>query len=254
MRIFAKKYKTGLVLSGGAARGIAHLGVLQAIEEKHIPIDIISAASAGALAGAFFSDGYHGSEILEIFIKKKIFEIMRFSVPRYGIFKVDGLKKILDAELKSKNIEDLPIPLVISATNFVEGHIEYFDKGPLVDTLIASASIPILFKLAKLNKQSYIDGGVMDNLPLLPVRDKCQRIIAVYANPIGRKENLKSVVQIAERAFHLAIASEVISKKNLADVFIEPQALANYGLFELRKAREIYRIGYEAAIEALKSF
>jgi NTE family protein len=253
MRILPRKYKTGLVLSGGAVRGIAHLGVMQALEEREITIDIISGTSAGALAGAFFADGYHGQEILEIFIKKRIFEIMRISVPKYGIFKADGLKKILESELRAKNIEDLNIPLIISATNFNEGHIEYFEKGPLVDTLIASASIPILFKLARLNQSTYIDGGIMDNLPIAPIRKNCEKIIAVYANPIGRQENTTSVIQIAERAFHLAIASEVISKKNLADLFIQPQELKQFGLLELRKAREIYRIGYEAAVKELKS-
>jgi NTE family protein len=145
------------------------------------------------------------------------------------------------------------MPLVIAATNFNEGHIEYFEKGPLVDTLIASSSIPILFKLAKLNQNLYIDGGIMDNLPLNPIRNRCNTIIAVYANPIGRQENIRSVIQIAERAFHLAIASEVISKKGMADIFIQPQELKNYGLLELRKANEIYRIGYEAAIQELNS-
>ncbi len=254
MKVVPRKYKTGLVLSGGAVRGIAHLGVLQAIEEKKINIDIIAGASAGALAGAFFSEGYHSHEILEIFLKKKIFKLMRVSVPKKGMFKVDGLKNILKSQLKTKNIEDLPKPLIISATNFLEGKVEYFDKGPLVDTLIASASIPVFFEIAKLNDGLYIDGGIMDNLPIKTIRHKCDKIIAVYANPIGKLNKAKSLIQIAERAFHLAIASEVINKKEMVDVFIEPVKLKQFGLFELRKAHEIYRIGYEAAVKELKSF
>jgi NTE family protein len=246
------KYKTGLVLSGGAVRGIAHLGVFQALEEKNIKIDIISGASAGALAGAFFAEGYHSMEILEIFLKKKIFEIITIAVPRTGLFKVDGLKKILRSQLRSRNIEDLPIPLIISATNFKEGKIEYFNSGPLVESLIASASIPVLFKVARINANYYIDGGIMDNLPIRVIREKCDKLIAVYTNPIGKLEKVKSLIQIAERAFHLAIASEVINKKTLADVFIEPAKLKEYGLLELRKACEIYKIGYEAAMEQLK--
>jgi NTE family protein len=254
MQLFPRKYKTGLVLSGGAVRGIAHLGVLQAMEEKKIKIDIVAGASAGALAGAFFCEGYHSAEILDIFLTKKIFEIMRMSILRKGVFKVEGLKKILRLQLKSKSIEDLPKPLIISTTNFCEGKVEYFRKGPLVETLIASATIPVLFEIAKLNDSLYIDGGIMDNLPITAIRNDCDKIIAVYANPIGRIEKAKSLLQIAERAFHLAIASEVIHKKELADVFIEPPKLKQYGLLELRKAREIYKIGYEAAVEELKSY
>ena len=76
-----------------AVRGIAHLGVLQALIEKNIDIDIISGASAGALAGAFFSEGYSPYEILDIFSKKKLIELIRIAIPRSGLFKTDGLKK-----------------------------------------------------------------------------------------------------------------------------------------------------------------
>jgi NTE family protein len=254
MEHFSKKYKTGLVLSGGAVRGIAHLGVLRAIEEKEIPIDIIAGASAGALAGAFIAEGYRSEEILDIFLRRKIFEIVRISVPRTGLLKVEGLKKILKSQLKSKNIEDLPKPLIISATNFCEGRVEYFSKGPLVEALIASAAFPIIFETAKIGNTAYIDGGIMDNLPINTIRDKCKKVIAVYANPTGKIDPPKNLIQITERAFHLAIASEIIHKKAMADVFIEPLKLKKYGLLELRKAHEIYQIGYEAAISELASF
>lgn len=247
MILFRKKYKTGLALSGGAARGLAHLGVLQVLNEKGIKVDIISGASAGSLAGAFYAEGYDPREILEIFSSKKIYDFFRLAFPRSGFFDIKGLKKFLSKNLHTKNIEDLSIPLIIAATNFQKGEINYFDKGNLIDLLVASSSIPLLFKTAKINSVDYIDGGIMDNLPIKPLIDKCSRIIAVHTNPIGEQKKIHHPVQVIERAFHLAIASEINRKKAEADIFIEPEKLKEFGLFDLNKANEIFEIGYKAA-------
>ena len=251
MKFFQRKLRTGLVLSGGAIRGIAHLGVLQALIDRNIRIDIISGASAGALAGAFFSEGFSPAEILEIFSKKKLFDLVRISIPRSGLFKVEGLKKILRNYLKTPNLEDLPIPLIVSATNFSEGNAEYFESGSLIDILIASSSIPILFELTKINGVSYTDGGVTDNLPIEPIRDRCRNIIACHVNPLGEFEAHKNPIQVIERTFHLAIASEINRKKELVDLFIEPAELSSFGLLEFRKSKKIFEIGYKTAQKAL---
>ncbi len=248
-----KKYKLGLVLSGGAARGFAHLGVLKAMNEKEMDPGIISGVSAGSLAGAFYADGFTPEETLEIFKSKKIFELMRLVLPRTGFLKVAGLKTILKKNLRSKNIEDLNIPLIIGATNFLEGRMEYFDKGNLVDCLLASSCIPVLFQVQTIDGVPYIDGGVMDNLPIYPIENSCKKIIAVHVNPLGREKKVNSPIHVAERTFHLAIASNIHRKKKLADIFIEPLALEKYGLLDTRKANEIYRIGYDAAMNIFNS-
>lgn len=251
MKFFQKKFRTGVVLSGGAVRGIAHLGILQALIEQNIRIDIISGASAGALAGAFFSEGFSPVEILEIFSKKKLYDLVRISIPRSGLFKVEGLKKILKKYLKTPNLEDLPIPLVVSTTNFREGKAEYFESGPLIDILMASSSIPILFEMAKINGIPYTDGGISDNLPVEPIRDRCRTIIASHVNPLGEFETIKNPIQVIERTFHLAIASEIHRKKELSDLFIEPAELKDFGLLDFRKSKTIFDIGYKTAKKLL---
>ena len=253
MQIFPKKYRTGIVLSGGAVRGIAHLGVLQALIEKNIDIDIISGASAGALAGAFFSEGYSPYEILDIFSKKKLIELIRIAIPRSGLFKTDGLKKILKNYLKSPTLESLPIPLIVSATNFRDGKIEYFESGQLIDILMASSSIPILFEMPMINGIPYTDGGILDNLPVEPLRNRCRRIIASHVNPLGEQVKVKNPIQVIERTFHMAVASELYRKKDQVDLFIEPRKLINFGLLELKQSKKIFQIGYEGAMEALNS-
>jgi NTE family protein len=248
-----KKYKNGLVLSGGGARGLAHLGVLKALEEKKIKVDIISGVSAGALAAAFYADGYTPEEILDLFSKKKIYDLIHITIPRMGLLKVNGIKDLLSNNLRSKYIQDLKIPIVIAATNFCEGKIEYMEQGVLVDALLASSCVPVLFEIAEIDQVPYVDGGVLDNLPITPIRKNCRKCIAVHVNPIGQQEKIKGLFQITERAFHLALSSEIVYKKSQIDLFIEPAELKNFGFLDIKKSEEIFQIGYEEAIRVIES-
>lgn len=252
MGIFGKKTVTGLALSGGAVRGFAHLGVLKALDEHKVAIDRVAGTSAGSLAGTFYLDGFDPDEILDIFTAKKLYELLFLSVPRSGLLRTDGLKKLLKKYLKAKKLEDLDKPMIITATDFAEGKVKYFEKGPLIDILLASTGIPVLFEVIKIDSQAYIDGGVMDNLPVEPLRKKCDKIIGVHVNPLGKKTKVNSPMQVAERAFHLAIASEIERKKEIIDVFIEPEKLIKFGMFDMKKAEEIFKIGYEEADKVLK--
>jgi NTE family protein len=121
-------YDIGLVLSGGAARGFAHLGVLKALEEFNMKPDIISGVSAGAIAGALYADGFAPEEIVEIYTHKSLFEFMQMTVPKTGIFKPTGLKETLKKNLRATRFDQLKIPMVITATNLIEGKSEYFRK------------------------------------------------------------------------------------------------------------------------------
>ncbi len=246
-----KEYKYGLVLSGGAARGFAHIGVLKALHEKNIYPEIISGTSAGAIVGAFYADGYEPEEILEIFNRKKLLDLFRATIPRHGFFRINGLHNLLKDNLRSKNIEDLKKKLIICATNIYEGKAEYLYEGNLVDAVIASASIPVLFEVKKIDSIAYIDGGIMDNLPVEPVKNSCKKLIGVHVNPLGKIDQVKGVASVAERAFHLAVASSLESKKSQFDIFIEPPLLIKFGILDLKKKEEIFQIGYEEAMKVL---
>jgi NTE family protein len=246
-----REFRRGLVLSGGAARGIAHLGVLKALEETGMKPDIISGVSAGALAGVLYADGFAPEEILELYTRKSIFEFMKMTVPKTGLFKPAGLRETLVRNLRSTRFEQLRIPLVVTATNLLEGRPEYFSTGELVEPVLASASIPVLFEAVVIGQVPYIDGGVMNNMPVEPLVDRCDMLIGAYINPTGTITALKGMMHIAERAFHLAIDSEVHKKQHFFDLFIEPMEIVNYDLFDLRKAPELFRLGYEKALTLL---
>jgi len=247
-----KKFDTGLILSGGAVRGFAHLGAIQALHEHDVKPDIVAGSSAGSIAGAFYADGYEPEEILKILTGKKMSDYFRVTVPKTGFLQVRGLRKLLEDNLRTKKIEDLKLPLVICATELLSGKAEYFREGDLIDYIIASCSIPILFETKNIGKKIYVDGGILDNLPVFPLQKECKKLIGIHVNPLGKLDEIRNVRHIAERSFHLAVGSEINRKKKLFDIYIEPEKLNGYPLMDMKKAKEIYSIGYDKANEVLE--
>jgi NTE family protein len=249
-----KKYKTGLVLSGGGARGFAHLGVIIALNEAGIYPQVISGTSAGALIGVLYADGYTPADILNMLNANTSFHYIRPTVPREGLLQISGIIRILKDNLRAKNFEELKIPLIVAATNLNRGQIVYFSSGELLQPVIASASIPVLFKPVIINKEYYVDGGVLDNLPIKPIEDNCNYKIGSFVNPTGYEPNITSLIQIAERTFLLNVAKEVLEKESRFNLFIAPQELKNYKILDPEKSEEMFQIGYKATKNKLKMF
>lgn len=248
----AGEKKIGIALSGGGVRGFAHLGVLKALNEHDIYPDIISGASAGALAGLFYADGYTPQESYDIFYQNSLFKFTELSVPDKGFLSIQKMAKILQENIRAKTFEELDIELFIAASNLNEGKVEYFNKGEIIDKAVASASIPILFKPTILNGKTYVDGGVFDNLPTQPIKEKCDILIASHVNPIGEEDHLNSMIQIAQRTFHLAVGSRVSEKSTNCDLFIEPQELRGINILDIGKGPDIFKMGYEATAKLLE--
>jgi NTE family protein len=246
------KYKTGLVLSGGGARGFAHLGVIQALNEAGIFPDVISGTSAGAIAGVLYADGHTPKEIRKIMNSGSRLDFMRPALPREGLLQIGGIIKILKNCLRAKTFEELKVPLYVTATDLNNGKAVYFSKGDLLDAVIASASIPVLFQPVKINNICYVDGGVLDNLPIRPIENKCKIYIGSFVNPVGYMEKINGLINIAERTFFLSMSKEVTEKAKKFTLFIAPPELQNYKILDPEKADELFSIGYEATKEKLK--
>ena len=243
--------KYGIVLSGGAARGFAHPGVIKALHEHGMEPELISGTSAGAIAGCFYADGYEPEEILEIFKGKQFFDFTRLRIARTGLLEVTGLRKLLKKNLRSRSFDGLKKELYVCATNYRSGEPEYFNQGDLVESVIASASIPVLFTAAKLHGEFYIDGGVVDNFPIMPLEGKCEKLVGVAVNPIGEESGKISIVSISVRSFHLSMSSELKHKRNKVDIFIEPKELKDFSLIDVKSGPKMYKIGYDAAMDVL---
>jgi NTE family protein len=246
-----KKYKTGFVLSGGGARGFAHLGFIQALNEAGIIPDVISGTSAGALVGVLYSDGYTPHEILKLLNTGSRLDFMRPTLPREGLLQISGINKILKLSLRASRFDQLKIPLFVTATDINNGKAVYFSEGDLIDRVIASMSIPILFQPVVIDNVQYLDGGIVDNLPVHPVDGNCHNLIGSFVNPVGNVEKLSGLINIAERTFMLSMTKEVTEKANKFSLLVAPPELQNYGILDQEKAEELFSLGYKATKEKL---
>ena len=248
-----RPYETGLVLSGGGARGFAHAGILKAMHEADIHPDIISGVSAGAIVGALYADGYTPDEIHEIFRKgSSFFNYVRITMPRTGMFKAVGLRESLQKYLKAKSFEDLDRPLFVAATNMNRGKIVYFNSGALLDAVMASAAIPVLLEPINIAGDWYSDGGILDNFPVAPIQKKCKRLIGISLNPVREEYDLKGLMKMAERTYRLSVSSHIGPKIAACDMVFEPGEMGQFGLLDASKGQEMFELGYRVAHDKLQ--
>ncbi len=241
----SKDMKIGLVLSGGGARGIAHLGVLKALQEKNIEIAAISGCSAGAIAGAMFAAGYSPDHIFEIVVSTNTLRALRPAWSRVGLL---NMKKAEEAYLKyipHNSFEHLKIPLTINATNLYAGECVYFSSGELLKPVLASCCIPGLFEPIIMHNQTLLDGGILNNMPIEPLKGKYDFIIGSHCNPFGMNQMPKSMASMVQKSLFLAINNNSKTRLALCDWVIEPPLLKNFDPQDIRKAHEIFKVGYE---------
>ncbi len=240
-----KPYPLGITLSGGGARGFAHIGVLKALNENGIFPGVVSAASAGSIVGTLYADGYSPDEIYDIFAKLDVYKILRFYRPAFGVLRADGLQKALHQHLRARTFSELKVPLYICATNFTKAHVEYFSEGELIPAVMASSAIPMILKPVLFNGEYYVDGGLMNNLPVEPLLPICDDIIGVNVNPVSEAKRFSSFRNYADRVMHLAVRANVQPNISKCDIYIEPPGLMDYHIFKVSSARQIFEIGYK---------
>lgn len=252
MEATPKPYKIGLALSGGGAKGFAHLGVFKLLEESGLKPDIISGTSAGSLMGVLFADGYSADEIKNMFIGREFSEFAQLQIPKSGLFNYDRFQEFLKRHLRSKRIEDLPIPTVIVATDLDRGCSHEFRSGPIVEAVTASCCMPIVFSPVLINGVHYVDGGLFRNFPVSTIRDECEYVIGVNVSPLIPQRYKQTLLHIAERTYHYVFKANAIEDRELCDILIEAKEVGLYKTFDLENINRISEIGYEAAVKAFQ--
>lgn len=243
----------GLVLSGGGARGAAHIGVIKALEEHNIFPTHIAGTSAGAIVGALYANGIGWKDILNFFKTIPIFRPNKYARSKLGFINTETFYDNLKHYFPEDNFNALKKPLFVTASNVVDGTLKIFSKGQLIKPVLASASFPGVFTPTEINGSYYIDGGTLNNFPVEPLKKTCDKIIGVYVNPlkkIGIKD-LKHSYSVLERAYRIKSAFESTSKFSDCDLVISPEALINYGTFDMNKIEAIFNLGYTTTKEIL---
>ena len=254
-----KKHKIGLALSGGGALGFAHIGALQALEEHGVKPDFISGSSMGAIIGAIYCAGYSPAKIMRIIQAEKLYKLDKLMSPNLN-FKQKGLSShaTLRATLKELIPHDcfdsLEIPFAVCVTNITSGTYEYYYSGKeIVDYVVASASIPGVFDPVVIKNTTYVDGGVLNNLPAEILHQKgCDYIIGVDVLPFLPVEK-KTIIDITLWSIRLMQHSNTQNGIKYCNWLIESNAIEKYNEFEFDKYKEIYQYGYKAMTEYIHS-
>lgn len=243
-----KRYKLGLALSGGGARGIAHVGVLQALEDHGYRPDVLSGTSAGAIAAVLYAAGRSPVEMLTLIKRASLFKLFKVGLPYAGLTKHTYLRDQLQDLISEDRFEALQIPVHIAMSCLNTGLCEVRNSGPLYDAVTASSAIPLIFQPTEIDGKLYVDGGLLENLPVASIRDQTEFVIGVNAMPNSEvdKKAVQNVFGIAQRCFDLSILANTQPSLDLCDLVVEPTELRNYNIMQLSKYQQLYDIGYKA--------
>ncbi|AFG38186.1 putative esterase of the alpha-beta hydrolase superfamily [Spirochaeta africana DSM 8902] len=242
---------TALVLGGGGAWGAAHIGVIEVLLENEIHFDFITGTSAGAIAGAFLSDGYSPSELREEFTQIKLLDLARPSLQGIGFFRIDPVVEYLSERLNTDRLEHLQIPVVVTATDIETGELVYYDQGPTGLLLAASMALPVIFDPAEYDGRFLADGGIINNLPIDAAKAAgADRIIAVnVAGSFSDTGLPEGRVEYANRVYN--IMRQAMYSTDGADVYIEPDLSGIAGI-DFEAYDEMIKLGREAALAVLE--
>lgn len=244
--------RIGLALSGGAARGIAHIGVLKYLEERKAKICCIAGTSAGSIVGSLYCSGKSVDKLTEIASKMSWKDLIKISLPRKGLIDSDRLLKIIKQHLGDIVFDQLELPLLVNAVDLVSGKEIVIDEGPVADAVVASCAIPGIFTPVKRDKLLLVDGGLLDNLPsaLIKGRD-IDYLIAVNVgaqSPLQKEP--ESIFEVLIQSFYVMRHQQELPAQKQTDVIIEPD-LSDIAFHDTGKVDLLIKRGYEAAQETL---
>ncbi|MDR0415497.1 MAG: patatin-like phospholipase family protein [Prevotellaceae bacterium] len=250
----AKKNGIGVVLSGGAARGFAHLGALQALEDHGIVPTHVSGASMGAILGAVYAAGVPVKQILD-FARDQHYMLLYRPSLNGALFHTTFMEKMLNGLIPNNNtFESLQKKMYVCITNLNTAKYEIVSSGSLKDKVVASASIPFIFDPSIIDSFTYVDGGLTNNLPVEPLLDSCKYTIGISVNSVERtlpQGEVKGLGGI-HRALTIVVTANEKQRRHLCSFYIEIEQAQNFGMLDFGKIDDLYAIGYSATADYIK--
>ncbi|HWY71417.1 MAG TPA: patatin-like phospholipase family protein [Terriglobales bacterium] len=249
-----KPCRIGLALGGGFARGLAHVGVLKALEEAGIVPDFIAGTSVGAVIGAAYCSGVSAKELEEIASIVRFKHFARYTISRFGLCTNDRMTGFLHRILKVKTFEELRIPLAVTATDFVTGQPIVFTSGKLIDPVRASCAYPGVFLPVNVEGKLMVDGLLGHAVPAQPLKQMgADRVAAIFFGAHWVRKNPRHVLEVIGQCFSIAQSNMSCLWQQHADLLVEPDVSA-YSFDDFQKALGIVNVGYEAGLKALPTF
>lgn len=244
----------GLALGSGGARGVAHVGFLQALEEAGIKPDYIAGCSMGSVVGGCYASGMSVKEMKNIVLslkKRHIIDLNPQPITKMAILRSRKVRELLKENCKIKNIEDFPIPFKCVATDLLSGKLHVFDKGEAALAMQASSTIPSVFRPVKLKNELLVDGGCLCRVPIKIVKEMGADVVVAVdvlkncSEPIDEVGNL---VKLMLRVVDVmdAHATSLLKERDggMCDLYLEPEmkGMSQYLIKDLDRA---YDEGYE---------
>ena len=244
--------KIGLALGGGAAKGIAHIGVLKALEEANVQVDYLAGTSVGAMVASLYAFNVDVDTIGDIARRLTMSQITTFKLNKTGFFTTDSLKELLIEHIGEVNIEQASTPLAIVATDINTGEAVIFRDGPLADAVCASVSIPGIYIPMTLNGRTLVDGGLVQNVPIQPLKAMgAGVIIASHLSNVDTYEEPKNVVDVMRNAFEIAVSQHTKDEVKQADLLLAMD-LSDFSMRDnTERYDELFAIGYHTAAKQL---
>lgn len=280
MSIFKKKKRWGLVLMGGGARGLAHIGVLDILQRNGLSPDVIAGTSMGAIIGGLYAAGFSPQKLKEMtrklsldsfidrpnlpFLPKRPHSIIEFFLldayrsrlqKRIGHDKADKMEENLRATAGEVNIEDLPIRFACNAVDLISGKEIVFETGKLYAALRATMSLPVVFEPVRMDDMLLVDGGVLNNVPVEAVRNMGaeKAILVDIHRPLKEvsTQEIKNTFQLIQRMVEIMSANTTLEKINLADYVVRVDV--DVDIFDFSNPLRLIEAGERAASENLKA-
>jgi len=256
-----KNYKIGVALGGGAARGYAHIGVLNAIDELNIPISYVSGTSIGSFIGALYASGNLKNFENEVRSKNSFMKDVLFKLdpvfPKLSIMNGNEVIKIFKELTNIRTFEELEIPLTTVATDIINNKKIESNKGDIINAIKASIAIPGVLTPTYIDENLCVDGGLIDPVPLQSIVDMGSDItlaVNLYGLQSSKKNDHKyNIVDIVDRSAKIILnnVTHLSFKNNEPDILIEPP-IDQFKGWDFHKSNDLIEIGYDTAKKILK--
>ena len=249
------KKKVGLALGAGSAKGFAHIGVLQALEEAGIGIDMISGSSMGAIIGGIYSVGTDLAMLERFITSIKLYDYLDVKLPlNGGLLKGERLQDLIQVLTHNKTFAETKIPFCCVVVDAETGKLDVLEEGPLHESIRASMSMPAFFEPVPLNGKIYIDGGVLERVPCKTLRDHGMDI--VIGVDVGYHGDLKDVSDFGAYSMlnhTISIMQWELTKyrREEADIMLVPEVLFVNGRFQTDQAGATIEEGRRSTLEAI---
>ena len=250
--------RVGLALGGGAARGFAHVGVIQVLEEAGLKPDLVVGTSAGSLVAALYASGRNGAQLQQVALQMEEAAFTDWTLPLFGrgMLRGEALARYVNAQVGGKLIDAMPLPLGIAATDLNSGQGVLFRRGDTGTAVRASSAVPTVFQPVKISGHEYVDGGLVSPVPVRYAKEMgAELVIAVDISSAPEGNPAGDSLQILLQTF--AIMGKSINRHELreADVVVRP-ALAGIGSADFssrKRAIEAGRVAMLAMLPALRA-